>query len=56
MERSEELVDRMNQQLGHYTALAGLQIQKAMARMREEAEDMWAEAQQIRQEISRKPR
>jgi len=54
-ERSEELVDRMAQGLSHYTSLAGLQIQKAAARMREEAEDMWAEAQNIRQENSRKP-
>ena len=56
MEKSEELVDRMTQQLSHYTAITGFQIQKAVARMREEAEDMWAEAQQIRQENSRKPR
>ena len=54
MERSEELVDRMTKHLSHYTSLAGLQIQKAAARMREEAEDMWAEAQHIRQENGRK--
>ena len=55
MEKSEEMVDRMTQQLNLYTARAGLQIQKAVARMREEAEDIWAEAQHIRQENSRKP-
>lgn len=54
MERSEELVDRATQRLSQYTALAGFQIQRAAARLREEAEDMWAEAQNIRQENSRK--
>ena len=54
MDRSEELVDRMAQHLSHYTSLAGLQILKAAARMREEVEDIWAEAQDIRQENSRK--
>jgi hypothetical protein len=55
MERAEDLVDRLGQRLGHFTALAGFQIQKATARMREEVEDMWAEAQNIRQERSRPP-
>ena len=54
MERSEEAVDRLAQRLSHYTSLVGHQILKASARMREEAEDMWAEAQNIRQENSRK--
>ena len=54
MERSEELVDRAAQQLTAYAVRAGYQIQKATARLREEAEDMWAEAQNIRQENSRK--
>ncbi len=54
MKRSEELVDRMVQRLSYFTSLASLQVQKAAARMREEAEDMWAEAQNIRQESSRK--
>jgi hypothetical protein len=55
MERSEELVDRAAQRLSQYALRAGYQIQKATARLREEAEDMWAEAQNIRQENSRKP-
>ena len=55
MEKSEEMVDRMTQQLSLYTVRAGFQIQKAVARMREEAEDIWAEAQHIRQENTRKP-
>lgn len=54
MERSEELVDSVVQRLSHYASLVGFQIQRATARTREEAEDMWAEAQNIRQENSRK--
>jgi len=54
MERSEELVDQAVQRLSHFALLAGFQMQKATARLREEAEDIWAEAQNIRQENSRK--
>lgn len=55
MEKSEELVDRAAQRLSQYALQAGFQLQKATARLREEAEDIWAEAQHIRQENSRKP-
>ena len=55
MQRSEEAVDRMLQRLSSYASIAAFQTQKAAARLREEAEDMWAEAQHIRQENSRKP-
>jgi hypothetical protein len=55
MQRSEEQVDLLAQRLSQFASRAGFQIQKAAARMREEAEDMWAEAQNIRQENSRKP-
>lgn len=54
MERSEELVDDMVQRLGYFASLAGFRVQKATARLREEAEDMWVEAQNIRQENGRK--
>ena len=47
-ERAEELTDRMGQRLGYVTTLVGLHIRKTAARAREEAEDMWAEAQSIR--------
>ncbi len=47
-ERAEELADRMGQRLGYVTTLVGLHIRKTAARAREEAEDMWAEAQSIR--------
>jgi hypothetical protein len=55
MERAEDLVDRFGQRLGHFTALVGFQIQKATDRVREEANDMWAEAQNVRQRRSRPP-
>ena len=54
-ERAEELVDQLLQRIGHFTALTSLQAQRVAARAREEVEDMWAEAQNIRQESSRKP-
>ena len=54
-ERAEEMVDRMGQRLGHFTSLASLQIQRVVARAREDAEDMWVEAQNIRNQNARKP-
>ena len=54
-EKAEEMVDRAGQSISHYTALIGLQIQRAAARVREEAEDMWAEAQNIRHQNGRRP-
>src|SRR5258708_2339404 len=48
--KAEELVEGMTQRLGLFAAIAGLQIQKTAARVREEAEDLWAEAQNIRNE------
>jgi hypothetical protein len=55
-ERAEKLVDAMGQRLGHFAAFVSRQIQKAAARVREEAEDVWAEAQNIRHENSPTPR
>ncbi len=46
--RAEELVDRMGESVGHFASLAGWRILKAAAFVREEAEDVWAEAQSIR--------
>lgn len=48
--RAEELVKRFEQQLGHYTSLTGSYIQRQAARVREESEDIWAEAQHIYRE------
>jgi hypothetical protein len=49
MRRAEEMVDRIGEQVGHYVSLFGHNILKWAARAREEAEDIWAEAQAIRE-------
>src|SRR5262249_38190910 len=48
MERAEELVDQIAERVGYYTGVVGHQILKLAARAREEAEDIWAEAQSLR--------
>jgi hypothetical protein len=53
-QRAEVMVDRMGQRLGSFAANAGLQMQKALALLREEAEDIWAEAQSIRDQGKQK--
>jgi predicted Zn-dependent protease len=47
-ERAEVLVDRLGERLGHFLSIAGHQLRKTAALAREEAEDIWAEAQNIR--------
>jgi hypothetical protein len=54
-ERAEKLVDAMGQRPGRFAAFVRLQVRKAAARAREEAEDVWAEAQNIRHKDRRKP-
>ncbi len=46
--RAEELVDQIGERLGHFATLVSQRAQWAIARAREEAEDIWAEAQEIR--------
>jgi hypothetical protein len=48
MRRAEELVDRMGERVGQYATALGRGFLKLFARAREEAEDIWAEAQHIR--------
>ena len=50
MRRAEEMVDRLGEQVGHYVSVFGHSILKWAARAREEAEDIWAEAQAIREQ------
>lgn len=52
-ERAEEFVARVAPQAGRFVALAGLRILKVAALAREEAEDIWAEAQSIRSQVNR---
>jgi hypothetical protein len=48
MEKADHLVDDMGQRMGLIGAIVGLQTRKITARVREDAEDMWAEILQIR--------
>jgi hypothetical protein len=48
MEKADQLVDDMGQRMGLIAAIVSLQTRKITARVREDAEDMWAEIQQIR--------
>lgn len=47
--RAEEIIDRVGHRIGFFGVLAGHQLRKFAARVREEAEDMLAEAQTARQ-------
>lgn len=48
MRRAEETVDRVAERVGQYTASLGRKLLQWTSRAREEAEDIWAEAQDIR--------
>jgi hypothetical protein len=48
MERAEYLVDQLGVTLGRWADTAGDRLQRLWARTREESEDIWAEAQDIR--------
>ncbi len=47
-QRAEEIVDRVGERVGFFASSMAQRIRVATARAREEAEDMWAEAQSIR--------
>ncbi len=49
MERAEEILDQAGERVGRFAAVAGHELRRFMARAREEAEDLWAEAQSKRQ-------
>ena len=55
-EKAEVLVDRMGQRMNRVASLGGLYVLKAAAYVREEAEDIWAEAQSIRRKNVENPR
>jgi hypothetical protein len=48
MQRAEELADRLGERVSHYASLLGHKLMQFAARVREEAEDIWHEAQSIR--------
>jgi hypothetical protein len=45
---AEELTDRLGEHVTHFASLVGGKLLWLASRMREEAEDIWAEAQSIR--------
>ena len=47
-ERAEELVDRAARGASYVAALVGLRLLRSASLVREEAEDIWAEAQSLR--------
>ncbi len=47
-ERAEELVDRAARGAGYLVSFVGLRVLKGASLAREEAEDIWAEAQSMR--------
>ena len=49
-ERAEELLTRAGQTAGIFASLVGRRVARVAAFAREEVEDMWAEAQSIRQQ------
>jgi hypothetical protein len=48
LERAGEVVDRLSKRIGEWANVATMQAVVAYARVREGAEDIWAEAQSIR--------
>ena len=54
-ERAEVLLSTWGTRLGGFAATVGAELQKAAARAREEAEDIWAEAQAMRKENQAPP-
>lgn len=48
MEKADQMVGDMGQYMSLIATIASLQTRKTTARVRENAEDMWAEIQQIR--------
>jgi hypothetical protein len=49
--RAEEAVDRMAERLSRWFSTAGREVLRLGERIREEAEDMWAEASEVRESL-----
>ncbi len=54
-EKAEVPVDRVGQRMNRIASLSSLYVLKATANLREEAEDMWAEAQSLRRKNVENP-
>ncbi len=48
VDRAEQTLDQLGQQIGALGVVVGFRLRRFAARMREEAEDLWAEAQAVR--------
>jgi hypothetical protein len=48
VDRAEEMVDRIAESVAGFTSRWGRRFVRALSRVREEAEDIWGEAQSIR--------
>jgi hypothetical protein len=48
VDRADEVVDRIAERVSTFTARLGGGFLRVLSRMREEAEDIWGEAQSIR--------
>lgn len=51
-ERAEEMMDRAGEQIGKWAGRATTEARRLLARAREEAEDMWAEAQNVSHRVT----
>jgi hypothetical protein len=48
LQQAEQMVDHLTERVGHFASLAGDTLLRWASRAREEAEDIWAEAQSLR--------
>jgi hypothetical protein len=48
VDRAEQLVEQVSQKVASFTSTWGRRAWSVLSRVREEAEDMWSEAQSIR--------
>lgn len=49
-ERAEEMVEQFGQRMNHWAQTSNSQMRRALARLREDTEDMWVEAHAVRGE------
>lgn len=56
LERAEMVVDRFAERISHWAVGGNLSARRTMARLQEDVEDMWVEAQEIQKEWQEKYR
>ena len=55
MQRAEELVGKAGEYATRWTLTGNMNLRRAMARLREDMEDMWVEAHEIEHHLHEKP-